>query len=41
LKDPISRKPFTRKGWWSGSRGSPEFKPQYCKNKNTKKKKKD
>jgi hypothetical protein len=20
LRDPISKKPFTRKGWWSGSR---------------------
>jgi hypothetical protein len=23
--------PSQKKGWWSGSRCSPEFKPQYCK----------
>jgi hypothetical protein len=22
-RDPVSKKPFTKKGWWSG----PEFKP--------------
>jgi hypothetical protein len=33
-------KPITKKGWWSGSRCSPEFKPQYCKKKEMKKKEK-
>jgi hypothetical protein len=28
-RDPILKKPFTKKGWWSGSRCRPEFKPQY------------
>jgi hypothetical protein len=35
-KDPISKKPITKKkGWWSGSRYRPEFKfkPQYHKTK--------
>jgi hypothetical protein len=22
-QDPISQKPFTKKGWWNGSRGRP------------------
>jgi hypothetical protein len=26
-RDPISKNLFTKKGWWSGSRCSPEFKP--------------
>jgi hypothetical protein len=24
------KKPITKKGWWSGSRLDPKFKPQYC-----------
>jgi hypothetical protein len=32
-RDPILEKPITKKGWWSGSRCSPEFKPQYCQKK--------
>jgi hypothetical protein len=27
------KKPFAKKGWWSGSRCSPEFKTHYCKKK--------
>jgi hypothetical protein len=30
-QDPISKKPITKKGWWSGSGVGPEFKPQYYK----------
>jgi hypothetical protein len=26
---PYLKKPITKKGWWSGSKCSPEFKPQY------------
>jgi hypothetical protein len=39
--DPTSKKKKTlqKKGWWSGSRCSPEFKPQYRKTKNKQKKK--
>jgi hypothetical protein len=33
LADPILKNPFIKKGWWSGSRWSPEFKPQYWKKK--------
>jgi hypothetical protein len=33
LQDYISKIPFTKKGWWNGSRCRPEFKPQYCKKK--------
>jgi hypothetical protein len=33
LGDPISKKPFTKKGWWSGSKCRSEFKSQYCKKK--------
>jgi hypothetical protein len=29
LQDPISKKPITKKGWWSGSDIGPEFKSQY------------
>jgi hypothetical protein len=35
-----STRPFRKKGWWSGSRCGPEFKPQYLKKKKKKKKKK-
>jgi hypothetical protein len=30
-QDPISKKPITKKAWWSRSRCSPEFKSQYQK----------
>jgi hypothetical protein len=34
ILETLSRKkPITKKGWWSGSRCRPEFKPQYCKKK--------
>jgi hypothetical protein len=33
LRDPILKKPITKKGWWNGSRIGPEFKPQYCQKK--------
>jgi hypothetical protein len=29
--DPISKKPFTKKGWCSAQGIGPEFKCQYCK----------
>jgi hypothetical protein len=33
-RDPISKKPFTKKGAGRVAQGEgPEFKPQYCKNK--------
>jgi hypothetical protein len=33
-RDPILKKPFTKKDWWNGLRcRGPEFKPQYCKKK--------
>jgi hypothetical protein len=35
-----STRPFRKKGWWSGSRCGPEFKPQYLKKKKKEKKKK-
>jgi hypothetical protein len=35
---PISKKPNTKKDWWSGSRCRLEFKPQYCKKKKKEKK---
>jgi hypothetical protein len=38
LRDSILKKPFTEKGWWSGSRCRFEFKPQYCKKNKTKQK---
>jgi hypothetical protein len=38
--DPILKKPITNKGWWSGSRCSPEFKPQCHHQKKKKNKKK-
>jgi hypothetical protein len=36
-RDPISKKPTTKKGWWSGSSYRPEFKLQYCKKKSEEK----
>jgi hypothetical protein len=32
-RDPISKKPFTKKNWQSAQGVGPEFKPQHCKNK--------
>jgi hypothetical protein len=32
------KKPITKKGWWSGSKCNPEFKPQYHKKKKERKK---
>jgi hypothetical protein len=32
------KKIHQKKGWWSGSRCKPVFKPQYCKKKKKKKK---
>jgi hypothetical protein len=29
-RDPILKKPNTKKGWRSGSSVGPKFKPQYC-----------
>jgi hypothetical protein len=33
FQDPISKKPFIKKGCWSASGIGPEFKPQDCKKK--------
>jgi hypothetical protein len=30
---PYLENPFTKNGWWTGSRFKPWFKPQYCKKK--------
>jgi hypothetical protein len=38
LGDPISKKPFTKKGWWSDSKCRPEFKCHHQKKKKKKKK---
>jgi hypothetical protein len=31
---PYLEKNPSKKSWWGGSRSRPQFKPQYCKNKN-------
>jgi hypothetical protein len=36
LRDPILKKPFTKQGWWSGSRG--RFKPWNSKKEKKKRK---
>jgi hypothetical protein len=36
--DPISKKPFTKKGWGVAQGVGSEFKPQYCQKKKKKKK---
>jgi hypothetical protein len=42
LQDPILKKPFTEKGWWSGSRCKPLVQgPVLQKNKKQKQKKKN
>jgi hypothetical protein len=38
-QDCMWKKPFTKKGWWSGSRLNPEFKPSITKKKKKRKRK--
>jgi hypothetical protein len=39
--DPISKNPFTKKGWWMAQGIGPKFKPQHWKKKKKKKKEKE